>query len=118
MSDQLAGMENGFPPHIFILPMKERKRKFNATQYFKSILPDWRGGEIIYELSEKDIDRAKMLFEQGVNVYVAMMVEYSYLEEPVRLRLFRVFPAFTGVVSEIDDVHRLGRYLDAGVIEL
>lgn len=115
----MLGMEKGFEPTIFIIPVSERKKTQNLTRHFQSILPkDWEGGEVEYRLTEKDIERAKVYFEQELNVYLAITMEYVYLEEPVKLRILRQYTNLSGVVAEHDNVLELGEYLNCRVIEL
>lgn len=121
LSNVLDG--GGFPPTLFILPLhKERKKSIYFKDYFgKSVPKTAKNTDAAYQMNDHDIARAKVYLEQQLDIYLAVMVEYTYKsadEYTPEMRIFRWFSKLSGIVSECDNVHELAEYLNVELVEL
>lgn len=92
-----------FPLSIFIHPLTARKKKVIVPNFFDNTLQ--------FQLTEKDIERAKHLFDSKQKCYYAFACECV-------TGIVLTYSQLNGIVSEDDNVMGLAELLNAKVVEL
>lgn len=99
--------EKTSPLTFYITPILTRKRKV--------IIPSLHNNTLQFQLTDKDVERAKYLFDNKQKCYYVFAVEYIACAVN---GILLTYSELGGIVSENDNVMAMAEMFNAKVVEL